>query len=158
MELRFDRPRAWIEERVVAGQDKEIVWVRAHDGIPGNERRGGIGRLVNQRQTATTAGITAKFKCNRLSEQVKTWDRNAINGLAYIAPDRGPQRSWMYKIGKAEDDKCKCGREVQNAAHLMKCEEIGDGKGMTIEEGGKIRGCVRRYVNFYRRHETRRGG
>ena len=40
LELRFDHPRSWIEEIVVAvqnGKEKEIAWVKAHDGVPGNE-------------------------------------------------------------------------------------------------------------------------
>ena len=31
--------------------------------------------------------------------------------------------------------KCGCGDSCQNAAHLMKCTEVGDGKGRTMEEG-----------------------
>ena len=144
--LRFERPRSWIEEIVVAaqsGNEKEIAWVKAHDGIPGNEyadykgkETGSIGRLLNQRQTATT-GIRAIFHSNRISKQVKTWDRNSVRGLTYITTDRGPQKSWLYRIGRAEEDKCKCGERGQNRAHIMKCKIVGDGKGTTLEAAGK---------------------
>ena len=108
------------------------MWVKAHDGIPENEyadykakETGSIGRLLNQRQIATTAGIRATFHSNRLSKQLKTWDRNAVRGLTYKVTDRGPLKSWLHTIGKAEENKCKCtsGREVQNAAHLRTKEE-----------------------------------
>ena len=101
--LRFECPRSWIEEIVVAaqsGKEKDIAWVKAHDGIPGNDyadykakETGSIGRLLNQRQTATPAGIRAIFRSNRISEQVRTWDRNAIGGLTYVLTDRGPQKN-----------------------------------------------------------------
>ena len=43
LRLRLERPRSWIEEIVVAaqsGKEKEIAWVKTHDGIPGNEYAG----------------------------------------------------------------------------------------------------------------------
>lgn len=40
----------------------------------------------------------------------------------------------MHFIGKSEDDQCRCGEGSQDAAHLMRCKEVGDGKGRTIEQ------------------------
>ena len=84
LSLRLRHPKSWIEEIVVAmqnGKEKEIAWVKSHDGIPGTEyadlkatETGSIGRLLNQRQIPTPAGIRAIFHVNRISEQVKTWD------------------------------------------------------------------------------------
>ena len=45
--------------------------------------------------------------------------------------------NWLYRIGRAEEDKCKCGVRGQNGAHIMKCELVGDGKGRTLETAGK---------------------
>ena len=42
-------------------------------------------------------------------------------------------RWWLKLIGRNEDDRCECG-EVQNAAHLLKCQLVGDGKGRQREE------------------------
>ena len=130
--LKFERPRSQIEQIVVtaqSGKEKEIAWVKAYDGIPGNEyagdkaqETGSIGRLLNQRQTATPGGIRALFRSNRISTQVKTWDRNSLRGLTYITTDRGPQTNWLCRIGKAEEDKCKCRERGPNGAHIMKCK------------------------------------
>ena len=40
---------------------------------------------------------------------------------------------WLRIIGRREDNLCGCG-EVQNAAHLLRCPLIGDGKGRSLEE------------------------
>ena len=42
-------------------------------------------------------------------------------------------KSWLKLIGRREDGKCDC-REIQNAAHLLHCPLVGDGKGRTREE------------------------
>ena len=53
----------------------------------------------------------------------------------YIATDKGPMKGWLHKIGRAEDNRCTCEEsQHQNAAHLLKCREIGDGKGRSMEE------------------------
>ena len=144
LDLRFDRPRSWIEAIVVAaqkGKAKEIAWVKAHDGIPWDgfkaKETGGIGHLFKQSQTATPAGIKAIFRCNRISEQVRIWDRNAIRGLTYITTDSGPQKNWRCKIGRAEEDVCRCGERGQNEAHIMKFRMVGSGKGRTLEAAEK---------------------
>ena len=72
--------------------EKEIVLVKAHSGIPGNEyadfkarEAAYLGSLMNQRQTCTPAGIRQQFYSNRLTKQVKTWNRNALKGLTYVS-------------------------------------------------------------------------
>ena len=46
-----------------------------------------------------------------------------------------------------EDDKCGCG-EVQNAAHLLQCPLIGDGKGRSWDECKKDREWCRAVADF----------
>ena len=55
------------------------------------------------------------------------WDRDELRGLTYLHTDRGPQRAWLHKIGRAEDPRCTCG-EVQNAAHLLVAGCVGGKK------------------------------
>ena len=53
-----------------------------------------------------------------------------MKALAYLAPDKGPLKCWLKKIGRAEDNKCPCqDNSAQNAAHILQCKEVGDGKG-----------------------------
>ena len=96
-------------------------------GIPGSEyadykaREAAYrGSLMNQRQTCTPAGIRQQFHTNRLTKQVKTWNRNALKGLTCVVTDvrhrQGPLKSWLHKIQR------------QNAAHILQCREVGDGK------------------------------
>jgi len=51
-----------------------------------------------------------------------------------MVTDKGPQRQWLWEIGKSEDSCCVCdGWTAQNAAHLMNCSWVGDGKGRRHE-------------------------
>ena len=48
--------------------------------------------------------------------------------------DKCPQAGWLKEIGKVDDGSCPCdGWTVQNAAHLLSCPWVGDGKGRTRE-------------------------
>ena len=61
------------------------------------------------------------------------WHRNALKALTYLYTDRGPLRGWLYKICRAMDDKCSYGTH-QNAVHMLRCTEVGDGKARTLEK------------------------
>jgi len=51
-----------------------------------------------------------------------------------MVTDKGPQQQWLWEIGKTEEQWCVCdGWTAQNAAHLMGCSWVGDGKGRTAE-------------------------
>lgn len=61
------------------------------------------------------------------------WDWKNVKDLTYVVTDRGPLRSWLKTIGRRGDDRCECS-SIQNAAHLMRCPLVGDGKGRLEEE------------------------
>jgi len=51
-----------------------------------------------------------------------------------MVTDKGPQQQWLWEIGKSEELWCICdghGWTPQNAAHLLGCPWVGDGKGRT---------------------------
>jgi len=52
----------------------------------------------------------------------------------YMVTDKGPQQQWLWEIGKSGEQWCVCdGWTPQNAAHLLECPWVGDGKGRTSE-------------------------
>ncbi|KAF8416347.1 hypothetical protein EV426DRAFT_686810 [Tirmania nivea] len=79
--------------------------------------------------------IRQAFPMGRPSKQTK-WNREALRGLTYMVTDRGPQRWWLHKVGRADDSSCGlCGEGLaQNAAHLLRCPGVADGKGREWEQ------------------------
>ena len=118
------------------------MWVPGHSGIIGNEltdynaKQGvAVGKALSLPSIATPAGIRHYFRITRKIKQVSEWDRNALGGLTYICADRGPFLQWLHQIGRKDMDKCQCEPQtIQNAAHVLKCKLIGDGKGRTLEQ------------------------
>jgi len=63
------------------------------------------------------------------------WSARAVKGLVYMVTGEGPQQQWLWEIGKSKEPCCVCdGRTPQNAAHLLGCPWVGDGKGRTGEQ------------------------
>ena len=118
------------------------MWVRAHQGTEGNERADYMAKLavevglrMNEPDIITPAGIRQAFPIHGKAPKHLRWTRQALKGLTYITTDRGPQRWWMHKIGRAESPACPCGGwTAQNAAHLMTCHWVADGRGRRWEE------------------------
>ena len=49
--------------------------------------------------------------------------------------DKGPLKNWLHKIKATEDYMCSCQHnQRQNAAHILQCKEVGDGKGRSIDQ------------------------
>jgi len=137
-------PRSWIEERLVqqmAQRPRTLMWVKGHDGIKGNEAaderaKKGVkeGKRMHKPDIATPAGIRQAFRIHGSAPQHLGWSNIAVRGLAYMVTDKGPQAGWLKEIGKVEDGSCPCdGWTVQNAAHLLSCPWVGDGKGRTMQ-------------------------
>lgn len=131
------KPKSWIEEQVVRAEEKEVVWVTAHDRIQGNEyadyqarEAAFIGSLTHQRQTCTPAAIQHEFHTNRVTKDMKSWNWNSLRALVYLEMDKRPLKHWLHKIGRVENDQCACqAKTIPSAAHIPQCKDVGDGKG-----------------------------
>ena len=72
--------------------------MKEHSGIAGNEYADfkaegavAIGTLTHRRQTATTTGFRQEYFADRVSKQVKNWDRNSLKGLTYVVTAKGAE-------------------------------------------------------------------
>jgi len=89
------------------------------------ERRAGI---------ATPWGIKHEFPIYPRAPAHLSWSPGAVKGLTYMVTDKGPQQQWLWEIGKVDTRWCVCdGWTPQNAAHLLGCSWVADGKGRTYE-------------------------
>jgi len=114
------------------------MWVKGHNDTKGNEeadrmagRTADMGWRLMEKSIATPAGIKQEFPIYPKAPPHLKWSRQAVRGLVYMVTDKGPQRQWLWEIGKSEEQWCVCdGWTAQNAAHLMNCPWVGDGRGM----------------------------
>jgi len=138
--LQHAEPRSWIEEELVAKMQEHprtLMWVKGHSGVKGNEEADAMagmtvrkGRRRHRRSVATPGGIRQEFPIYPKAPAHMSWSAGAVRGLVYMVTDKGPQRQWLWEIGKSDEWWCVCdGWTPQNAAHLMECPWVGDGKG-----------------------------
>jgi len=117
-------------------QLKTLMWVKRHQGVEGNEEaderaRQGVkaGRRRKQAGIATPGGIKQEFPIYPRAPAHLSWSPAALKGLVYMVTDKGPQQQLLWEIGKADTAWCVCdGWTPQNAAHLLGCTWVGDGK------------------------------
>jgi len=118
------------------------MWVKGHSGVEGNEKADNEakkavrkGRRMHKPDIVTPAGIRQAFPLHPPPPRQLRWPRIAMRGWTYLVTDKGPQRQWLWEMGKTGDPTCVCdGWTAQNAAHLFRCPWIGDGRGRTWEE------------------------
>lgn len=121
---------------------KELTWVPGHSGILGNELAGykakqgvRMGAAEGRGNIATPVAIRHHFRLTEQRVQVREWDRDALRGYTYIYTDKGPFMHWLNKLGRKDSSACPCGQGVvQNAAHILKCAAVADGRGRTLEQ------------------------
>jgi len=140
--LRYERPRSWIEEELVrqmCEKPRKLMWVRGHQGVQGNEeadrrakREVRLGRKTPG--VVTPQGIKQEFPVYPRAPVHFGWSAAALRGLVSMVTDKGPQQQWLWEIGKVDTQWCVCdGWTPQNAAHLLECPWVGDGKGRRFE-------------------------
>ena len=47
------------------------------------------------------------------------WGKHALAAYTWTRSNRGPQKSWLHHIGKAESPSCPCGHATQDGNHLV---------------------------------------
>jgi len=68
-----------------------------------------------------------------------------------MVTDKGPQRQWLWEIGKVEDQQCVrvCdGLTAQIAACLQRYSRVGDGLGRSAEQMWEDEALCERVVEF----------
>ena len=114
------------------GVDVYLLWVRAHIGIEGNEKADRTayahsweGDILNYTPTSTPAGIRQASKAIRQEWRTETSYRNksfynskALAAYTWMRTDKGPQRSWLHKIGKSDSPSCLCGHHTASGEHI----------------------------------------
>ena len=117
--------------------------MKGHSGLAGNEaanRRAKeevyIGEREGDSDLVTPCGV--RMEARKMSECKRKelkWSNKAVRGLTYLTTGKGPFRSWLQKMGRADSDKCVCG-EIQDVEHVKRgcLVRAGVGEGAWGEE------------------------
>ena len=52
------------------------------------------------------------------------WCRKALSAYTWSHTNKGPQNEWLFRINKAESDKCKCGERMTGTHVVEECPEM----------------------------------
>jgi len=116
MNLQYEEPRSWIEERLVQQmqmRSRTLMWVRGHTGVRGNEEADRRAKREVEGSEwrcaagiATPWGIKQEFPIYPRAPAHISWNTAARRGLVYMVTDKGPQQQWLWEIGKADTQWC----------------------------------------------------
>ena len=111
-----------------------LVWVRAHIGIKGNEEADAQanlhswkGAILRYPTTATPAGIVASSRQTRKEWRTEpgfgssrcNYNHKAMAAYTWMRTDKGPHRSWLHHIGKADSAACpRCHTQQETGDHI----------------------------------------
>jgi len=120
--------------------DTAIAWIRSHIGIPGNEQADRaanfasiLGDISSSEDVVTEGGIRQISRAARgtfrhqsgFGKRRSDWHRHTITGYTWMRTNRGPQKSWLYHIGKTDDPRYPCGHGVQDGDHItFECPQL----------------------------------
>jgi len=107
-------PAAVLDRGGVGGTDAETPQdADVCQGVRGNEeadRRAGmeveLGWRLQKTVIAMLAGIKQEFPIYPAAPAHMKWTPVAVKGLVYLVIDKGPQRQWLWEIGKSEERCC----------------------------------------------------
>ena len=62
-------------------------------------------------------------------EGILGWHRRVISAYTWCVTEKGPQRRWLHKIGKAETPECLCQYPEQSGRHTVEgCEKLTEAR------------------------------
>ena len=94
-----------------------------------------MGWGMNRPDVATPAGVKQAHPLHPKAPKHIRWSTKAMKWLVYMVTDKGPQRQWLWEIGKTDEPQCMCdGWARPNAAQPQHCPWVRDGKGRSVEQ------------------------
>lgn len=114
--------------------DTSISWVRSHIGIRGNKEADELatvasarGEFIGEEPVVTEVGIRQVSKAFRTTARTSPgfgirrceWNRQVLSAYTWFRMDRGPQKYWLYRTGKADSSFCQCGHHMENGFHIV---------------------------------------
>ena len=121
-----------VGEWALAGAELRFGWVKAHVGVPGNERADAQAKAGCEKdgpELVTEGGVRALWKRLRSGERsvaglgagrVSGWGRRALSRYAQLRTGKGDLGAWRARLGRSEGDCRLCDRGVvETGSHLV---------------------------------------
>ncbi|RPB18667.1 hypothetical protein L211DRAFT_718874 [Terfezia boudieri ATCC MYA-4762] len=89
---------------VSRGMRRQMSWLLSHPHVDNSCSK------AARAETRTAPGFGVR-RCE--------WNRHALSAYTWLRTDRGPQRYWLHRIGKADTSSCQCGHHTENGFHIV---------------------------------------